>query len=694
MGGLFSFLSRKKTKNKDNNAAQPLAAAGQPMASQIGNQAMLDLVSPKRPAGGVKMAGADELEEKIRANLPALRAAREMAEMQNVPESHTHGVEMAGADELGEKVRANLPALRAAQEMSEMQNVPEMARTSLSELYTQLKTSKRGGIFTSENSEYYEAVMSSLRSINTAMNQGFSQDAKENQKKLIDMEHRYQELIDACAAYTARDPWSRAGKHRKELVTMIQTRASTDLVALGAVRTDFCALPPQEQSGKNWNELLDQSRTIRLSVENYAELGKATGGQASEVYQLKGSNTKVKNAAGESVALNEMHFFKAEDEFDMKQATVAARVVENVLARYSKLTKKDKQLIREWAANPNGDMRETAKAVMNKLSEDGKIALDAIKNNLNGAETTSEQIVQNLGIAHQDKINMTRRNVATSRVAELLGIGNLVAKSETAELYDEKTGHTIRGNLMEKARGSMSAKDFLAEPCNERNDNSKDVKVNTTGGFQRDLCNLQVLDVICGQIDRHEGNYFISQNEKGELSGIQGIDNDASFGTDEAPSLAKNKGGKQRAIFDIKTGKMTLPYMDKNLAERIKQLDPDMLRFALKDLLKNEEIEAAVKRLEHTKKAIETTQQEEPERFLEDNQWNDDTAQEMITNAWDCNSRLWNRPKGKSSTDVIDDTALHENYFGRLMIASLTNIPIFKIGEGDAPQLLRRKNRA
>jgi hypothetical protein len=44
------------------------------------------------------------------------------------------------------------------------------------------------------------------------------------------------------------------------------------------------------------------------------------------------------------------------------------------------------------------------------------------------------------------------------------------------------------------------------------------------------LLKLQVLDWICGQVDRHAGNYFI--NETGEVTGI---DQDCSFGVNSVP---------------------------------------------------------------------------------------------------------------------------------------------------------------
>ena len=595
--------------------------------------------------------------------------------------------EQNGAPPMGNQGRLEQ---KAAIEMNEMQETPQMSRTSLADLYNQLRTSKRGGMFIgNSNSQFYTAVMTDLSDINSAMSKSFTQDALANQKLLINMEHMYQKLIKSCAAYIARDPSTNAGKHRKDLVTQIQERASTDLVALSAVRTDFCGLSPQEQSTKSWNELLDQSRTIRLSVQDISQLNKAEGGAASEVYELKGSNTKAKDAAGETIPLGEMHFFKMEDEYDMTKIRHAGKVVENVLERYPKLSKKEKSMIRKFAINSGSDQRDVLKPKLDemsdKLSDLGKIALNSIFGNLKEVETTVG-LMSSLEIDKDKKVNMSRRNVATSRVAKLVGLDHLVAKSETAELYDEKTQHTFRGNLMQKAKGDMSLgklSDNLQEQSKQSKAGNKDILINATGAFQRDLCNLQVLDAICGQVDRHMNNIFISTNN-GELSALQGIDNDAAFGLNEQVSSSKTPLRHDRAIYDMNTGEMTLPYMDKNLADRILALEPDMIRFALQDLLKNEEIEAAIKRLEHIKTAIRKTQDTQSERFLEDDQWNDDTAQNMINHTWEMENEFFKGKKEKFS---------QESYFGRFMIEMGPKIPIFNRGEGDAPQLMHRKKK-
>ena len=728
MGGLSGLFKRKKGPAPGQAAApaqtQAPAAGMQAMASQLGNQGMIAAMGAQRPSTGG--AGVNQaLAQTMLSRLPAGQAAAGQEET-------------AAPQQAGQNARQN-------REMAEMQQEPQMARTSLSDLYTTLRDSQRGGIHIhGGNSRLYEGVMSALGDINSAMNQSFTQDVKENMQLLIDMERRYRELITACAAYTSRNPSTTAGQHRKELVTQIQARASTDLVALSAIRTDFCSLPAQQQAGKGWNELLNQTRSIRLSVQDFASMNKADGGAASEVYKI-GRNATVQNMDGSTSQHGDLQFFKPEDEY-VQQDDYFMNEIRNYIARdkteKKKLSKKDRDILLQWgslglakarAEHPSGlsggddivkdilnnteggafgaamtmdkvlsrhpKLSDKEKAMIKKwvntkdasesklprgLSEAGKAVAASLADQAHSAATTSYTI-RDLGLRGDEKVNMTRRNVATSRVAALLGVGNLVAKSETAEIYDEASGTVIRGNLMAKAEGVSPGKEFMAK--NKMEKGADTLKVSATGGFQRDLCNLQVLDIICGQIDRHADNFYVSLNVNGELAGLQAIDNDASFGTEERLGTLMDAGRYDREVFSD-DGEMTMPYMDKNMAERIESVDPEMIRFALKDLLKDKEIEAVVNRLNKTKAGIRKNRAERPERFLEDHQWNDDTAQEMVDLDWDAQGKF------NTISDRMEQRKhlARGNYFGRLMNSGSAAAGSWNIGKGASPKIRRRRS--
>lgn len=616
---------------------------------------------------------------------------------------------MAFASSIGNQNAGQMMAPRGenAKAMESIQQNPTMARDSLKDLYTELRRSQKGGVPV-WNSSLYNKVVNSLKSINNAMSVNFTDNPTQNHKMLSEMDDKYRQLISACNEYTSRSPRTEAGIARKNIVLHIQEKASTDLIALSAVRTDFCSLSPEEQRQKDWNQLLDQSRTIHLTVKNFAAIGKETGGQASEVRTLTAQNATVKGADGTPVQLSDTHYFKPEDEYDMSQKNVAAQIAEKTFERFPSLTKNDKKLIREWASRPLVQGTESHKdseleSKLTGLSQDGIAAIHFIDDRVPSAYITSDTVMERLKIGEgSEKVNMTRRNVATSRMAALLGVGNLVAKSETAEIYDEATGSTIRGNLMEQARGQRSGNDITAKAKEDKKTitysstkERPDVLLNSTGNFQRDLCSLQVFDNICGQIDRHGGNFLVTQNEQGELSDLQGIDNDGAFGLNDNGAFINGQGNTRNA-YNIQTGEMELPFLDRAFAERIKAVDKEMIKYALKDLLTEKEIDAVITRLEDVKKAISTMDES---RLLRDEDWNDDTAQTLIDQAWKANQRfneLDNDPNTKRQTTLekLNQSVLYENYFGELMLNSLPIMFFDKGALGEAsPQLLRRKQR-
>ncbi len=493
-----------------------------------------------------------------------------------------------------------------------------LSRAPLNDLYQRLRASKRGGLhLRSGNSIYYENIMSALGRINTGMSQGFSADLKSNLEMLVNMEALYQELLQACQAYISRSASTRAGQDRMDIVSQIQKLAGHDIVGLSAARSTFLSLPEQEQAQKSWNELIDEARMVHLTVNDLYGGNKTEGGQVSESYKFNAGQAALRDVNGGETPLTDTVFFKPEDEYDMTKSAHEAKIANKILERFPNMSKGEKSLIQKWA---NGDK----KVKLDKLSEEGKFAVDMIRSRVgNGTSmnTLFDDLMNPAKIQGTDgKVNMTKRNVATSRMAAIFGLEHMVAKSETAEIYDKTTGTTVRGNLMEKAEGVEGNK--FAE--NFRKNHDKDTTAFITPTAQRDLMNLQVFDVLCGQVDRHMGNYMVTTEGDDTITGIKAIDNDGAFGT----ITDVNGGAKHdRRVYDPESGELVVPYMDKALAARILAVSPDVVRYALKGLIADEEIEAAVTRLEMMQKAIASAGEE---RFLEDDQWNDDTAETLF----------------------------------------------------------------
>lgn len=502
------------------------------------------------------------------------------------------------------------------------------------------ETSKWG---LSDDSASYDAVKSAITDFNASLhNQLDSEDSETNMYFYELSCNKLSDLIASCDEYiNTHDPWTGAGKARKRLVRQIKSIAQIDLMNLSSNKVVFESMSPEEQAETKITGMLKISRTLHLKTDNFNALrdSKATGGMASDVMKV---NVSGDNVGGVQEGEKATHYFKFEDEFDVSEESFKGKfVLNNLLKRFAgDITEEDEKLIRERMAEQTQKVVD-ASLNLDSLTEGGKNAMLAINKLLSGASNTYE-IMKEIGSAGLGKkTNVSRRNVATSRMAELLGVGNLVAKSETVEITD-KQGNSYTGNLMTSAKGSKAAMDISGE--NKAGENEKtlvdasknggyQLKTAVSGGFQRDLCNLQILDCICGQVDRHRGNFLVSQGEDGELTGLQGIDNDAAFGLDDDFSLKESR--KNRTVINNETGLLHMPFIDDGIARRIEAIDGSAIEYILKDLLTKEEIKAAVVRFNKIKQAIKNTRKADPSRFLEnENSWNDDTAQEMINQNW------------------------------------------------------------
>lgn len=181
------------------------------------------------------------------------------------------------------------------------------------------------------------------------------------------------------------------------------------------------------------------------------------------------------------------------------------------------------------------------------------------------------------------------RNSAMSVVAGLLGKSELVAKAMPAfiKVGDEK----VEGTFMEYVGG-----DDVVDPTN-LTDADKTLKPNSVNGSEglRSVADLQVLDYICGNIDRHAGNIMcVVDREKQTVKRVIGIDNDASMGSYIPES--RNSGRNLLAPLNY------LGAISQSMADAVLALDDDVLKLALREYdLKPVEIDACCKRLNMVK---------------------------------------------------------------------------------------------
>lgn len=132
--------------------------------------------------------------------------------------------------------------------------------------------------------------------------------------------------------------------------------------------------------------------------------------------------------------------------------------------------------------------------------------------------------VNTMDVGIEDGQNIDVRNCAMSSVAHLLGEDDLIAKAKQVTIKMPNGKYQL-GTFMEYAKG----KDVMnLDSIDSMKALPKDAF--DTVSLKTQLANLQVLDYICGNIDRHVGNMFYDVDPKTrKVVGIKGIDNDASF---------------------------------------------------------------------------------------------------------------------------------------------------------------------
>lgn len=261
----------------------------------------------------------------------------------------------------------------------------------------------------------------------------------------------------------------------------------------------------------------------------------------------------------------------------------------------------------------------------------------------------SIESVNNTVIALEKGDAIDKRNVATSGVAHLLGVDKLIAKATPIRIEATVDGKTVskQGTFMEFAKGmdlkNLKAKDIILH---------KDEALWDTKEGKISLANLQILDYICGNIDRHLANMFYDFDpETHKLKGVIGIDNDLSFLKGDV-SLNGN--------INNFTSLNHLKVIDEEMASKVLALDEAPFKATLYGYgLEKKAIDDAWKRTELLKEAINK------QMIYEHNKSNiNDTIGKKIPEIFIVKNDDWNNLK-------LDDLGMNtSNIFNRV-----SNIP-------------------
>lgn len=190
------------------------------------------------------------------------------------------------------------------------------------------------------------------------------------------------------------------------------------------------------------------------------------------------------------------------------------------------------------------------------------------------------------GIDNDRLMNLNERSIATSVLAEIIGCPDVVAKTQKAVLTD--SGTEREGISMEFVKGVQGDR-ILADIGQREN-----MAARGSGSLKKQIADLQVLDILSGQVDRHRNNIMFITDSEGVVTDIKGIDNDMSFGITELCN-----GGKH----SINLGMIT--HIDATTAQNIMNLDRKFINYKFKDLLSERETDALWNRISVMQKWLE-----------------------------------------------------------------------------------------
>ncbi|MEN8158670.1 MAG: LamG domain-containing protein [Myxococcota bacterium] len=249
------------------------------------------------------------------------------------------------------------------------------------------------------------------------------------------------------------------------------------------------------------------------------------------------------------------------------------------------------------------------------------------------------------------------RTLATTRLDRLLNLGNLTTPADMA-IHDQTLGTVSSVAKGVQPRGRKVATEKITSKemvdlIEAQGVDDFNADANMTGGrtitrrqvdggdeywyetpevpdvnygdprLRRDLVRLQLMDAIAGQVDRHSGNYFVQQDASGRCTGVQGIDNDVSWGK----RLTQASGALPDAAH---LPKHLPPYVDREAYDSIMRLKPSAVAQSMNGLLTQDEIAAASQRLSEVQTHLRGLQRQG--RVLDSlDAWSSDDVTEGLT---------------------------------------------------------------
>lgn len=461
--------------------------------------------------------------------------------------------------------------------------------------------------------------------------------------QLAELQTRYSSLVEACKDYIAShpNPKTASGKARLALVRNNLRTARREQHRLEEHARDLYHYAQKAgQQDLVWGNILGPLRGSQLDLDK-ADKVEQGGAGTSELLIITAGEQKV--------------FFKEDEKLLAPSEEIRRHYIQNCedeqdLEIYHKLL----DLMTDSIFDRSSVIFNTTEIRTHILSDDPqeqergyrklKMSLDAepISYDLDFSNIRVRQILRELiprytkwltryFICGLGKIESGRplstRNIATSRMAELLNVKSLVAESRQVYIVDRETTSVRTGIAMAQAIGNDYSQISYQAKKNE------ETMLHSPEAVRQLVC-LQMLDVLCAQIDRNKSNIFATQTRQdGEVlvTGIQAIDNDIAFGAVSYEELNRVASGLNMLPIFEKKGQCTLPALDGNMVASILALSDEVVRYQMQDLLNEAEINALLDRLHGMQNTIRVSIYRNPDLIVDSDKWDAEVANRFKT---------------------------------------------------------------
>lgn len=458
-----------------------------------------------------------------------------------------------------------------------------------------------------KNSQSYDNIKDAMRGILEMTAEQLSEDSVTRNMQISQGMELYQNAISKCREYMdTHTPRSIAGKRRLRMINNLYQALQRDCANLQIVA--------EEKNLNSWNELLGAARCHTLDISERQDL--STAGDFTSQLLVVGDKNKVFFKETDMVMNHQQEIDQFLEKTSHKKMKKILSAIKNPVMDTFDIVVCAEDALSDWISNPESFQTSPRKEIIEELiirknlMTQGQLRDKGIQKALPiffGFCQMNYKSIAIEGVLEMAKIKeglpLSSRNVATSRVVAMFGTSDTVAPSQLV-LIKEKGKADRYGTAMKEAPGKKLEK-FTRE---ELADATIDAKV------VRQLSDLQVMDYLCGQVDRHDGNFML-QTKNGEdgkihFVGMTAFDNDMAFGELLPEQIqAESKRGRYNhlpALTDAE-GVCLIPHVSEEIYHTVMNLDITFLRYSLQDIVSEPELLALEKRLNHLKKTFEET---------------------------------------------------------------------------------------